>query len=298
MQRSVWITFATLCLLSSSAWVIEPFGVSTLPALERQGLLFGTIGLVFLLFSARSLLRDGQWRSLALLAMAGTLFFGLPSVAIELASGVLPQADRSILFTMVPIVIVVVTMAGEAKLPIERGAAQFLIPALAGLSGILLLLPFSFYGNARSVVVLALLCIAVVLSGVASVWIFRLLQEFTLPCAAAVICLANAALLLLCSTVVGTPLWGKSDLASLLSLSSLATLIEIPLLLWLLSRLPPIRLAARCFAIPLLSVLEGFAVVRLQPTLRMAAGVALLATGAGALLLLNPSQDQAGLSLR
>ena len=251
MNRSVWLTFGALCLLSASAWIATPYDTSTLPSLESQGLLYAAIGLIALLISRRQPWSRNQIRSSAQLALAGLMFFGLPAAAIELASGSVPAISRSALFSMVPIV-----------------------------------------------VILAVLCAAVIVSGISAVWLFRLLHNVTPSRAAALICLPTAAFLLACSRLNDPLVLDQTALASLLSVSSLVGLIEILLLLRLVRAMPPIRFAARYLVIPLLTVLEGYIILRPPMTLRIAAGAILLIAGTATLLLLNPSNEEAVLSLR
>jgi len=66
----------------------------------------------------------------------------------------------------------------------------------------------------------------------------------------------------------------------------------------LLQEMPPVRFAARCLVIPLLTILESYIVVRPGVTVRIACGTVLLAAGAGLLLFLNAGEEETMLSLR
>ena len=57
-------------------------------------------------------------------------------------------------------------------------------------------------------------------------------------------------------------------------------------------------LQARYLVIPLLTVVEGYVVLRPELTFRMGFGVVLLAAGAGMILFAKPAADEAVLSLR
>jgi drug/metabolite transporter (DMT)-like permease len=291
MKRSVWLTFGALCLLSSSAWIAESFGTSTLPALERQGLLYFVVGLAAQLLSGRGSLFRIRQQSWTRLIVAGLGFFGIPTLAIELASGTVPEVSRSALFALVPIVVVVVLSAVEAGGAAERDARRSLAPALVGLGGLLLLLPLSFSSSARGNAMIAVVGAAVVLTGIASVWLYRLLQSFEVSDAVALVCLANAVFLLICSSVMGAIIWDRGSLLSLLSWSSLVNLAEVLLLLWLLRRMPPVQFASRYLLIPLLTVLESYILVRPPLTLRIGAGTILLTIGTGLLLLQHPEDE-------
>jgi drug/metabolite transporter (DMT)-like permease len=298
MKRSIWIAFSCLCLLSASAWAATPFGSSTLPPLEQLAILYLAIGLGSLLVSGKSWWKRVRNRPWAALVIASVMFFGAPALAIELASGAVPEITRSALFALVPIVVAVVVSAAEAGTPGEHSARRSLIPALIGLAGLLLLLPLSFSGSARGTIMLAVVCAGVILAGVSSVWLHRLLQGFKPSDAVALMSLSNAALLLAYGLGGRTFVWGAADLMSLVSFSSLVDLIEVLLLLWLVREMSPVRFAARFLVIPLLTILEGYVLLRPEMTLRIGGGAALLAVGAAMLVFANPNHEEVALSLR
>ena len=172
------------------------------------------------------------------------------------------------------------------------------MPALVGLGGLLLLLPLQFSGSARGWLILAVVCAAVVLVGLASVWLYRLLRGAGLAESVSVVGLANAVFLLVWSAVRGDVVWRGSSLASMLSASSLVDVVEVLLLVWLLREIPPVRFSARYLAIPLLTVLESYVLMRPEWTVRMGFGTVLLAVGAGMLLFLKVGDEETVLSLR
>ena len=130
------------------------------------------------------------------------------------------------------------------------------------------------------------------------VWLYRLLRGWTLAEALAVVCLSNAVFLLVSSAVRGELVWEWSELASVVSLSSLVDLIEVVLLVWLLREMMPVRFAARCLVIPLLTLLEGYGLMRPELTVRVISGMVLLAAGGGMLLFLKAGEEETVLSLR
>jgi drug/metabolite transporter (DMT)-like permease len=294
MKRSVWITFGALCLLSANSWVAAPFSATTLPSLQRQGLLYLIISVGALLISGRRLLSRIKSRPWARAAIAGLAFFGVPAVAIEFASGYVNEITRSALFAMVPIVVAVALSAIEAGEPAERSLA----PAIAGLAGLLLLLPLSLTNSARGDLRIALISAAVIIVGIAGIQLYRLLQQFEPSDAVAIVCLPNAILLLIWAEASGTALWDRSSLLSLDSPSSLIDIIEVLLLLWLLRRVPPVQFASRYLLIPLLTILEAYVLVRPELSPRICAGTTLLAVGTGMLLFQQPVSDETALSLR
>ena len=289
MGRVVWITFAAVCVLSATSWIVRRS--EGLPALELQGIRYGLIGLVAF-FVARGRVRFG---SVGLrVAAAGVGFFGVPMVVGEWARVGVPEISRSALFAMVPVVVVMVVAAGDE----ERGVRRFLVPALVGLGGLLLLLPLGFSSSVRGRLMQAAVCLAVVPVGLSSVWLYRLLRGWTLAEALAVVCLSNAVFLLISSAVRGELVWQWSELASVVSLSSLVDLVEVVLLVWLLREMMPVRFAARYLVIPLLTLLEGYGLMQPELTVRFISGVVLLAVGAGMLLFFEAGEEETVLSLR
>lgn len=298
MRWMVWIAFAALCILSATSWAIPETIPEGLPSLEQQGIIFGAIGLIALLFVRRSLWSRGEGTRFARLGAAAVCFFGVPDIVAEYARGSVSAISRSALYAMVPVVVVLAVAAGGAGDGEERGARRLLVPALAGLGGLLLLLPVGFSGSVRGWVMLALVCATVVLVGLAIVWLYGLLRGPDLASAIAVTGLSNAAFLLIWSAVHEEMVWRWGGLASVVSFSSAVDVIEVLLVVWLLREMRPARFAARYLVIPLLIVLEGYVLMRPELTVRMVFGVGLLAVGAAMFLFLKESEEETILSLR
>lgn len=297
MRWTLWTAFAALCILAGTSWVI-PDVANGLPHLEQQGIVFGATGMIALLFAGRRLwfgIADLRWIRLA---AAAVMFFGVPIVAGEYARGSVSAVTRSALFAMIPIVVVMVVAAGDASRDESRGARRFLAPSLAGLGGLLLLLPLESLSSIRGRVMLAVVCAAVVLVGFVSVWMYRLLRGFRVVEAIAISGIANAVFLLGWSVVRGEIAWRVGELASIISVSSPVDAIEVVLLVWLLREMPPVRFAARYLAIPLLTILESYVLMRPEWTVRMAGGTLLLMVGAGTLLFWKAGDEETALSLR
>jgi hypothetical protein len=289
MRRAVWVAFAAVCVLSASSWIVPRS--EELPALELQGIRYGLIGLGAF-FVARGRVRFGSaglW-----VAAAGVGFFGIPTMVVEWARASVAETSRIALFAMVPVVVVMVVAAGDE----ERGVRRFLVPALVGLGGLLLLLPLGFSGSFRGRLMQGAVCVAVVLVGLSSVWLYRLLRGWALADALAVVGLSNGVFLLVCSAVRSELVWQGSALVSVVSLSSLVDLVEVVLLVWLLREMMPVRFAARYLVIPLLTLLESYALIRPELSVRMISGLLLLAVGAGMILFLKMGEEETVLSLR
>jgi hypothetical protein len=159
-------------------------------------------------------------------------------------------------------------------------------------------LPLEFSGSLRGRLMQVAVCFAVVVVGLSSVWLNRLLRGIALAEALAVVCLSNAVFLLVCSAVREELVWRWSGLASVVSLSSLVDVAEVVLLVWLLGEMMPVRFAARYLLIPLLTLLESYALMRPELSVRVVSGVVLLAVGAGMFLFLKMGEEETMLSLR
>jgi hypothetical protein len=295
MRWTLWIAFVVLCVLSGTSWAIPVESSGALPPLQQQGVLFGVIGLAGLLFAGRGMCSQARWREYVRLGTATVGFFGVPIVVAEYARGSVPAISRSALFALVPVVVVMAVASDGSE---ERGARLFLMPALAGLGGLLLLLPLSFSRSVRGWMMLALVCAAVVLVGLASVWMHRSLRGVGFAAAIALVGVANAVFLLVWSAVREEVVWRGNGLASVVSIASLADVVEVLLIVWLLREMMPIRFASRYLVIPLVTVLESYVVMPPEWTVRMGFGTALLAAGGGVLLFLRAGEEETVLSLR
>jgi hypothetical protein len=305
MRPVVWVGFGVLCILSGSFWAIPDEG--GLALLERQGLVYGVVGLVAMLLAGRRVSvwtsfgvssgvssGDWSWSRLLWVAVAMVGVFGVPIAVVVWTRDWVAETNRSALFAMVPVVVVLSVAAGADA----RGARRFLVPALVGLGGLLLLLPLSSIGTVRGWSMLALVVGAVIVAGVSSVALYRLLRGVRFVEALAVAGVANCGFLLVCCVLRGEFVWRGGALASAVGFASLADGFEIGLIVWLLRGMPPVRFASRYLLIPLVTVLESFVVVRPEPTARLGFGTALLAVGAGMMLWLKDVEEEAMLSLR
>ena len=278
------VGFVLFCLLLSAGWLIPP--TDGVPALQRLGLMYGLLGLVF---GVRGF-RGRRW---VLLALTGVGLLGIPAVFLEAAVGMVSGASASAGFAFVPVVVImVVAFSGDG------GARRLLIPALAALGGVLLLVPVEFPSALRGRLLFGGLIVVVVLVAVLSVWMYRLLQGFGLAEAIAVVCLSNSIFLLVCCLIRGEFVWRWNVLASLASVSSLVDAIVVVLMIWLLREMTPVRFAARYLVIPFFTVLEGYVLLRPDLTVRMGFGLGLLAVGAGVILSSRGGEDEVVLSLR
>jgi hypothetical protein len=303
IQTRHWIGFFALCLLSSSAWLVESAWPSSLPLPARQGLDKFAIAIVLFCFGllnekCRPRFRGKPW---AKLALSSVLLLAVPALLLEVTSGVVSQPMGECLFALVPVAVVVLApyfglpRPSEAdKLPLEpwRETSHLLLPALVGLGGVLLLLSFSLPESLREAGFDGIVLLAVAAAAIGSIIMYRLLSEFSLIEASAIYCGANAlafAIFLAIENVGAsatdcTGCYAAGPFATELAKAILFELPQVILLLWLLRALPPPRFAARYLLVPLMLSLESFTVVQPTLTVRLVCALVLLATGIWRLL--------------
>ena len=290
-KQIVGIGFLLLCLLRATAWII-PSNPDSLPAPEQQAIRYGIAGIGALLFAGRGLsdrLRASTWTSLSVTSVG---LFGLPIVLIGWAQGSVTETGISALFAAVPTVVAIGMATGA-----EEVGRRFLTPALVAFGGALLLLPVNLLESLQGDLRLAGLVLAILLVGITSVRMFRLLQSVAYPDAVVVIGLSNAIFLTICCIANGSLVWRWNQLTSIISIASLVDLIEMALLIWLLREMLPIRLSTRYLLIPLFTVIEGYVILRPQITARLTVGAALLAAGAAWILFTRIEENEPVLSL-
>ena len=254
-----------------------------LPALLRFAVHNLLLASVFGGLALRTGLARGAWGRIAgWLA----LLLALPELVVAGASGSVSGLSQALVFTLIPAVVVFVVAQQRAGFGAEDNARNLLLPALAGVAGAALVLPFttpsSVYGNLW----LAGLVVSAVLAGVAAVRLFTLLQGIGLWSAAAVATgvAALGAGLLETPQAHGLSVLNARAWAVEAALALLADGPLIALTVWLLREVPPIRFSARYSLVLLVTILES--AVLLRPTLSwtLAAGLMLMAASAWALL--------------
>ena len=296
MKRSLWLVFAVYCLLGSTTWILTPFPGGT-SFFEREVILFVVLGAGTGIFWRVGLRTLGNRLPWVRLAVAGLLFWGVPACLIHWAWSDSPSIVISATFALLPAVIVLVTTSGGAVGDKGEGWGSF-APALAAFGGVLLLLPVGLPGSVRGQLMLAVVFVAVILVAISGVWMHRLMQNVRIAETIVIVCLANAAFLVICGLVSRDFAGGWSGLTAMLSLSTCVELIQMVLVFWLLREMSPVRFSTRYLVIPLLTVVEGYVIVRPEVTARMVVGAALLIGGTAWILFSKAPDDGEILSLR
>ncbi len=278
----MWLVFAVYCLLSSAAWIVAPV-VDGTPFFERQIVLHGVVGVGALVFSGRKLRTFGSGVPWVWLAIAGVFFWSVPACLIYWVGSAIPSIVTSATFALLPVVVALVVSSDAATRKQDEGWAA-LSPGLAAFGGVLLLLPVGLPAYMRGWLMLGVAFVAVILVAISGVWMHRLMKGVAIAEVVVIVCFANVAFLMIC-VLAGRDFVGSwRGLATMLSLSSCFDLVQIVAGFWLLREMSPVRFATRYLVVPLLTVIEGYVVLRPDLTARMAVGAALLTGGAAWIL--------------
>jgi len=232
------------------------------------------------------------------LALASVCLLAVPALLLQATSGVVSQSMSGCLFAMVPVAVVVlapyigsgVTEGDAVRSEGWRETTHLLAPAAAGLAGAALLLSFALPESLREAGFDAMVVAAVAGVAVASIWMYRLLGEFSVIEACVVYCIANSLLfgVTVAISSVGGVGWveglGGKMLAVELAKAIFFELPQVLLLVWLLRVMAPARFAARYLAVPLMMVLEGDVFMWPGLTVRLICGFGLLVVGVWRLL--------------
>jgi drug/metabolite transporter (DMT)-like permease len=309
MTRPQVCGFLALCLLSASTWLVDGAWPNLLPSTERQGLHDLLIAAVVCAVGWK----DVEWETLRTrpwvkFAAASICLLGLPTVLVEATASGVSEITAAALFALLPVAVVILVSNFDFGRAAGSGTMRLLAPALIGLAGTLVLLSFALPSSPRQAGFEVVIVAAVVLAAVASVWMYRLLAEFTVVeavvlCAAAncVSCLVAA---LVCSLAgnrgayAPASFWGARTFEVEAATALLFDLPQMALLLWLMRGVVPERLAARTLVIPLLTVLEGYALLRPAMTVRSLCGAALVAAGAWRLMTDGEREEEPTVVLR
>ena len=280
MRPRLWLAFAAFVLLSATRWLASDYLELAQPTLIEQALRFSALALLFAVLSFRRL------RALPIrhLIVPAAMFFALPSVASALAQGHVAAPTQVLVFTLLPFTVILAVAGQSASFGAEPDVRRLLIPAVAGAFGALLLIPSALPGTARGGLLFAVPIAADISAALAAVRLHKVLAGIPILASATVVCAISAVVLVLFGRIG----YASPTAVSLVSQAILTILLDAPILLlmlYLLRELAPIRFASRYLVIPLVTIVEGVAVLRPPITITLCAGVLLMAGGGAALLL-------------
>lgn len=314
LTRRQWLGFFTLCVLGASSWLVDNAWPSTLPTTMRPVLDDLLMAIVIGAVGWKGLARGSLWSRGGLkLAVGSVLLLGVPATLVGVALGGASEVTITALFALAPIMVVVLVSNSSFGGDEASGANKLLGPALAGLGGTLLLLPVSAPESWREGGFAVIAALGVLVAAVAGVWMYRLLRDFDVVEAALICCFANGLYFLavfaasfLTAGGNGASRWDGVwtrdaviiEIAKEIAKALLFNLPQIVLLVWLMRDVAPARLAARYLVVPLLTVMEGYVLLRPGIGLRVIGGGALMVFGAWRLLTASQREGESGLVLR
>jgi hypothetical protein len=230
-----------------------------------------------------------RWGRIALLGIA---VWALPLAVIKFAAGRLSGLTEALVFTLVPVAAVFVVAQMALGFGRDTGPRRLVAPALAGVVGAALLIPFEAPPSETGKIWLGVLAVMVILATLAAVGLHKELQGGDLVpaavvTAAAVSCFAlGAGWDLAAFAGMGRPAWGLELVVALL--------VDGPLLLlglWVMREMPPIGAATRYPVTLLVTVGESYVLLHGSAGWAMVLGASLMAGSAGWLLWASTQPD-------
>lgn len=279
----LWWPFALLCLLHSSRWVLTDALPGTATTFGSAALGCGSVAALYLLIVRQSAITRDTVRQLMRSVLAGALVLAGPLIVL-LRPGLVTAESLTMVLALTPVVLAV---AETAVRHTQTSLAGRLWPGLAAIAGLLLILTQPSLSNPAADLLLAL---APLLSGCGAV-LFCSTRANTWRVPAALLggCAALA---------LGAGVNHLTHSASGPEMSGLAAGLdgaEALLSLLTLSRLSATRWSSQFALAPLLTLLEGIAIMRSWVPARMTIGLLLL--GAASVALLTPPAEEVPLDL-
>ncbi len=291
--------FVGLCVLSGNGWVLVQAWPSAMAWPFAGCIHFALIGCLGLAVAAirKSLGAASRGRASALIVAGGCLFV-LPAAALEFAGGAVSELTSVAIFCAVPVMTILA--ATTFGLEAEQGTRlrALLAPSLVGLGGALVLFPVEVPGSVRRWLFFTLILGCGVTVALASVWMHELLQRVDSALAVAAVGWGSAAMFGLCGVFVGWPEPGARAIAAEGLRCLLFDLPVVWLTLWLMREVSPARLSARFLLGPLVTAVEGYAVLRGGLDLRTVVAILLVGAGGVMLLVRNEPDEVPGLQLQ
>ncbi len=255
-----------LCLLAGSGWLYDVFAPGVLTGLVRTALHNGLVAVGCAAWVVLRRQRAASFRVLARLAVGAALLFAIPEVVLAGASGHLSQATEVLVYMLVPVVVVFRVGQESAGFGVGGGAMRGLAPALVGLGGAALILPFELPSSEVGRLWLGGLGASAMAAAVAAVWMHRLLVDEEVPLAEAggAVFGVTAVLAAVFSGVSGV---GPAEItASGMALEAVRLVaIDGPILLltlWLLRAMKPVAFSSRLLLVPAVTLVEGIVAER------------------------------------
>ena len=269
------------------------FDAATVSPAQRQAVFYSVFAALAASVAVARRIEFPRGRHAWACACIGIGLFVVPAGLTACAEGGVSTLDRVAIFSLTPVFAVVLEPYLQGTTPRQGEAA--LAGALAGVAGVLFVLPLDVPGSFRAGAALCALLAAAASIAATNCLAVRLARNLagrsTLPMAAqagaaSAFCFAAAA------AFTPRTAWPWSMLPSQLLWP---LVIELPgpfLLFWLMRRLAASRMTARFLLTPLFTILAGMILDRASPPGRAWLGMALLAGGAGWLVFAPPQRTE------
>ena len=289
-RARVYLSPAFGLLLLSVLWAVASlqkdlfphFDAATVSPARRQAVFYSVFAALAASVAVARRIAFPRGRQAWASAGIGIGLFVVPAALVACAEGWVSTLDRVAIFSLTPVFAVVLEPFVQGTPPRPGKAA--LAGAMAGVAGVLFVLPLDVPGSFRAGAALCALLGAAAIIAATNCLAVRLARNLpsrsTLPMAAqagagSAVCFAAAAAF--------TPLtaWRWSTLLPELLWLLVFDLPGLFLLFWLMRRLAASRMTARFLLAPLFAILAGMILDRASLPGRAWLGIALLAGGAG-----------------
>ena len=289
-----------LCLLWTAASLRSDLLPGSISQANSSSLLSQAtiLALFALLAAATASMRKAKWphrRALLPLILVGAGLFAVPALLIELARSNLDDSTRVAIFSLAPVMAVVLEPhLGSGSRPLPRTALVF---SLVAVGGTLLIFPVELPRTPGSTLAFCEIVVAVASVAAANCIAvkFALGQPPESLSGFAAVIAGSAAIMLAIAGILFQP---HTQPAMHLDIWAIPDLIAMALLFWLMRRMSAVRMTTRFLIAPLVANL--IALVFLRPGVQARAWLGLLLITLGsAWLLFAPEDepDEAGSSL-
>jgi drug/metabolite transporter (DMT)-like permease len=264
-----WLGLATLGVIWGSTWVASDTVAEQIPPLLASGVRFlvAAVVLVPLILLKRWGLPRG--RTPGYLLLLSVSLIALPLVLLIWARAQLPSATVTVLFALMPIVVVLLTPVLEDRVVPNRATPA----AIVGLGGMVLVTGASF--SIAQIWGAAVVFVAVVFTGASSLIARRELKEVH-PAVVAACMLGTAGLILLAASLGlergQSAQWSGEVVRAVAVLGVLGTAVPYMLYFWLLQPVEAYQLATVQWIVPLVGLAETAASLRIGLSLSIMAG--------------------------
>ncbi len=289
MKRSHVAAFCAYVVLAASHWGALLVFPSSLSLSQSGVLVFGLVS-VGAVLSARHFVWPPYPQVLRAIT-SGLFLFGLPSLLSGLSGGALPALTRVSMLALVPAGVVFIA---NQKEPGRRDFLSLLGASLAGLAGAFLVLPSDLTLLLHAPTIVMNTVALIVFIAIGSYMGHASITRLPLRTSLLLMVVPSFVLMALVGGITGSlaVLPGRNDVAL-----TIWSAIELVLVVYLIGVIPPVSLSTRYLFVPLVTTLEGAALIRPGFSWRLAFGLLLLIFGSVSLFLHSYEEADSSMSL-